>query len=149
MSWLLTFLFPALVVVMLAMPLIPVYRRITGGESVKCHFVFNLAAFFGIAALMVILPIGDFVAYAADAGAAGAVTANMTFGAGMAYIAAALAGGLSAIGAGIAVASAAPAAIGATSEDPKSFGKAIIFVVLGEGVAIYGLLVAILIINKL
>ena len=30
-------------------------------------------------------------------------------------------------------------AIGATSEDPKAFGKAIIFVALGEGVALYGM----------
>ena len=36
--------------------------------------------------------------------------------------------------------------IGATSEDPKAFGKAIIFVVLGEGIAIYGMLVSILLI---
>ena len=41
------------------------------------------------------------------------------------------------------------AAIGAVSEDPKSFGKSMIFVVLGEGVALYGLLISILIINKL
>ena len=57
--------------------------------------------------------------------------------------------GLSAIGAGIAVAAAAPAAIGAFSENPKSFGKAMIFVVLGEGIAIYGLLISILILNSL
>ena len=44
---------------------------------------------------------------------------------------------------------AAPAAIGAFSEDPKAFGKALIFVALGEGVALYGLLISILIINKL
>lgn len=50
-----------------------------------------------------------------------------------------------ALAAGIAVASAAPAAIGATSEDPKAFGKAMIFVALGEGIALYGLLIAILI----
>ena len=41
------------------------------------------------------------------------------------------------------------AAIGAFSEDPKAFGKALIFVALGEGVALYGLLISILIINKL
>ena len=63
-----------------------------------------------------------------------------------AYIGAALATGLSCIGGGIAVGNAAPAAIGATSEDPKAFGKAIIFVVLGEGIAIYGMLVSILLI---
>lgn len=40
------------------------------------------------------------------------------------------------------------AAIGALTEDPKSFGKALIFVVLGEGIALYGMLIAILIITK-
>ena len=64
---------------------------------------------------------------------------------GLGLIAAALAVGIAGIGGGIAVASAAPAAIGATSEDPKAFGKAMIFVALGEGIALYGLLIAILI----
>ena len=57
--------------------------------------------------------------------------------------------GLACIGAGIAVAAGAPAAIGAVSEDPKVFAKALIFVVLGEGIAIYGLLISILILNSL
>ena len=52
------------------------------------------------------------------------------------------------IGSGVAVAAAAPAAIGATSEDPKAFGKSLIFVALGEGIALYGLLISILILNK-
>ncbi|MBE6708804.1 MAG: hypothetical protein E7578_06140 [Ruminococcaceae bacterium] len=70
------------------------------------------------------------------------------FAEGMAYIAAAIVTGLSGIGGGIAVAAGAPAAIGATSEDPKAFGKALIFVALGEGIALYGLLVSILILAK-
>jgi len=68
---------------------------------------------------------------------------------GVGLIAAALVTGLSGMGGGIAVASAAPAAIAATSEDPKAFGKALIFVALGEGIALYGLLVSIMIFNKL
>ena len=48
-----------------------------------------------------------------------------------------------------APAAAAPAAIGAFSENEKNFGKSLIFVALGEGVAIYGLLISILIINKI
>lgn len=60
-------------------------------------------------------------------------------------IAMALAVGLASIGTGIAVAAAAPAAIGATSEDPKAFGKAIVFVGLAEGVTIFALLVVIFI----
>ena len=68
---------------------------------------------------------------------------------GMAYIGAAAATGLSCIGGGIAVGNAAPAAIGATSEDPKAFGKAIIFVALGEGIALYGMLISIMILSKI
>ena len=67
---------------------------------------------------------------------------------GLGYIAAALSTGISCLGGGIAVGNAAPAAIGATSEDPKAVGKALIFVALGEGVAIYGLLIAIMILSK-
>ena len=63
---------------------------------------------------------------------------------GLKYIGAALAVGLAGIGGGIAVAAGAPAAIGATAEDPKSFGKSIIFVALGEGFGLYGLLIAIM-----
>ena len=67
---------------------------------------------------------------------------------GLGLIAAALVTGLAGIGGGVAVAAAAPAAIGATSEDPKAFGKSLIFVALGEGIALYGLLISILILNK-
>ncbi|MDO4742903.1 MAG: ATP synthase subunit C [bacterium] len=65
---------------------------------------------------------------------------------GLSYIGAGIAIGLAAIGAGIALASGAPAAIGAVAEDPKSFGKSMIFVALGEAVAIYGFIIAFLII---
>ena len=68
---------------------------------------------------------------------------------GIGLIAAALATGLACIGGGIAVAAAAPAAIAATSEDSKAFGKSLIFVALGEGFGVYGLLISILIISGL
>lgn len=147
MSTMLTFLIPAVIVLMLAMPLIPVYRGVTTGKKARGAVVFNLCAFFGVMALMVFLPVGGLVAFAAEEGVS--LAAGITTGAGLGYLGAALVTGMSALGAGIAVASAAPAAIGATSEDPKAFGKALIFVALGEGVALYGLLISILIINKL
>lgn len=84
----------------------------------------------------------------AEVSDAAAAAPDDGFAAGMAYIGAALVTGLSGIGGGIAVAAGAPAAIGATSEDPKAFGKALIFVALGEGIALYGLLVSILILAK-
>lgn len=74
---------------------------------------------------------------------------NGTLAQGLGFLGAALVTGFACIGAGVAVGSAAPAAIGAISENPQNFGKAMIFVVLGEGVAIYGLLMSILIMNKL
>lgn len=68
---------------------------------------------------------------------------------GLGFVAAAISIGLAAVGAGMALAAGAPAAIGAVSEDPKSFGKSMIFVVLGEALAIYGFIVAFFIIMKL
>ena len=47
-------------------------------------------------------------------------------------------------GSASAVASSASAALGAISENDKAFGKALIFVGLAEGVALYGLIVALL-----
>ncbi len=86
---------------------------------------------------------------ASAAGDTEAVTEAAASSMGMGYIGAAIATGLSCIGGGIAVGYAAPAAIGATSEDSKNFGKSLIFVALGEGVALYGMLVSILILSKL
>lgn len=67
---------------------------------------------------------------------------------GLGLLAAGVVTGLAGIGGGIAVAAGAPAAIAATSEDPKSFGKSIIFVALGESIALYGVVIAILILQK-
>lgn len=67
---------------------------------------------------------------------------------GLGLVAAALAIGLSAIGSGIAVAVVASAAVGAISENPSLLGKTVIFAGLAEGIAIYGLIIAIMIISK-
>lgn len=61
-------------------------------------------------------------------------------------IAAALAVGLAGGAAAIGMAMAGSAAIGAIVEKPEVFGKAFLFIVLIEAVAIYGLLVAILLV---
>jgi len=113
-------------------------------KMVKGAFIGNLCTFAGIMLCALIVPVGNFVSAASEEG----VKAALSTGAGLGYLAAALAVGLSCVGSGIAVAAGAPAAIGATSEDPKNFVKALIFVVLGEGIALYGLLIAILIISN-
>jgi len=65
-----------------------------------------------------------------------------------ATLAAALSTGLACIGAGIAVGGSGAAAVGATAEKPESFGRALIFVGLSEGIAIYGLIISFLVLPK-
>ncbi len=61
-----------------------------------------------------------------------------------------LAMGLSALGAGIALGRAGSAASSALAEKPELFGRLLVFLVLGEGLAIYGLVIAllVLVLNK-
>ncbi len=131
----------ALPVVFLAASAIIAVKMFEKGKSKKQSVLMQIFSFAAVFVICLICPI---VANAAtgDSGAA----ASSTMADGLAYIGAGLSTGLACIGGGIAVGNAAPAAIGATSEDPKAFGKAIIFVVLGEGIAIYGMLVSILLI---
>ncbi len=66
-----------------------------------------------------------------------------------AFIASAIVVGLGSIGAGIAVAYVGAAALGALGEKPEIFGRALIFVALAEGIAIYGVIIAMMILGKL
>ena len=84
-----------------------------------------------------------------DAQAAQAAGEAASMATGLGYIAAALVTGLSCIGGGIAVASAASAALGAISEDSSVLGKSLIFVGLAEGVCLYGLIISFMILGQL
>jgi len=99
-----------------------------------------LAAF---ATLLALSPLG---AAAQPAATATHLGADAT---GWALLGAALATGLSSIAAGLAVGRLGAAAIGALAEKPELFGRLLIFVGLAEGIAIYGLIVSILILNRL
>lgn len=85
---------------------------------------------------------------AEESGDGQVVTSQTNSSSGLGLIAAALAIGLSAIGSGIAVAVVASSAVGAISENPSLLGKTVIFAGLAEGIAIYGLIIAIMIISK-
>ncbi|GHF07704.1 MULTISPECIES: ATP synthase subunit C [Streptomyces] len=65
-----------------------------------------------------------------------------------ALIGAAVAVAGASIGAAIAVAYTGAAAIAALSERPELFGRAMVIVGLAEGIAIYGLVIAIILIGK-
>ena len=65
-----------------------------------------------------------------------------------ALVAASVAFGLGAIGAGIAISHVGAAAMGAVAEKPQIAGQALIFVALAEGIVVFGLVTAFLILNK-
>jgi V/A-type H+-transporting ATPase subunit K len=93
-------------------------------------------------ALLVAAP----AALAAATGAGSALSAEAwSWG----LVGAALVTGMSSLGAGFAVAKVGTAAVGALAEKPELFGRLLIFVGLAEGIAIYGLIVSILILNRL
>ena len=97
----------------------------------------NLFFFFGT------LLIADILLFSGNIQAAEVTAEAAEAGAeGWRYLAAALSTGIACIGAGIAVASAASAALGALSEDSSIMGKALIFVALAESIALYGVLIS-------
>ena len=106
-------------------------------KAMKIHF----ATLVAVTALCIT---GAMTALADTGDAAAAVTSN---GDGLKYLAAGLCTGIAAIGGGIALGAGIPAAIGATTEDPKAFSKSLIFVALGETLALYGVIISFMIIN--
>jgi V/A-type H+-transporting ATPase subunit K len=102
----------------------------------------TLALALGATALLLYVP-ATFAAAAAGAPALGGDVWSMGL------LAAAIATGMSAAGAGFAVAKVGTAAVGALAEKPELFGRLLIFVGLAEGIAIYGLIVSILVLNRL
>lgn len=137
------FAMPLIAVAAIMLPLFINLKRTKDKKPTnrKRAVITNVVSFIAVMAVMTVMPLTG--AFAAAGDAAAATGDGMTEA--MKYLAAALSTGMATIGTGIAVGSAAPAAIGAVSENDKSFTKALIFVALGEGVAIYGLLISILI----
>lgn len=147
MNYVLLFTMPLVVVAAIMAPLFVCLKRMHDKKPFnrKVSVIANVASFFGVMAIMTVLPLTGAFAETAEAAQAAQTAAGGGLAEGLKYIGAALSTGLGTIGTGIAVGGAAPAAIGAISENDKSFSKALIFVALGEGVAIYGLLISILI----
>jgi V/A-type H+-transporting ATPase subunit K len=104
----------------------------------------------GFNALIGLMAAGVCVVWLASPHLVWAAGAAQQAASGDAYVslAAAISTGLATIGAGIAVNSTGAAAIGAIAEKPESFGRALIFVGLAEGIAIYGLIISFLLLNR-
>lgn len=113
------------------------FKKLASKKSVKAA----MASFAAVMMLSLTFMAPD-IAYAATA-------STQSSSAGLGLIGMALSTGLACIGAGYAVGAIGSSALGAISEDPKMMGKALIFIGLGEGIAIYGLIISIIIMTKL
>ena len=128
-----TFLYAMLAIVpivVLFLSFYSLFRKRAQGVPMKKAMVSHIATLLVLVVLMSALALGASAANEADQPASPAQTEQTAANAddtqadnskGMTMIAAGLAVGLAGIGGGIAVGSGAPAAIAATSEDPKSF----------------------------
>lgn len=126
---------------LLFLPLVTIAVRKLTGASARHALIGNLAMFVGLFLITSVAGLTGAAAAAPEA-AGTAAAAGDGLAEGLKYIGAGLAVGLSGIGGGIAVASSASAALGAISENDSMFGKSLIFVGLAEGVALYGLIIA-------
>ena len=105
----------------------------------------NAAAALAALAGLVLMALGVVdPARAADDAVASAASGDP----GAAFIGAGIAIAGSTIGASIAVAYTGAAALAAISEKPELFGRAMVIVGLAEGIAIYGLVIALVLIGK-
>ncbi len=117
-------------------------------ERTAVRILLGLNAFVFVGALVALA----FIATAGTGAAEVTTTVAQDGGSGSlssaALLGAAIAVAGSSLGAGIAVAYTGAAALAAMSERPELFGRAMVVVGLAEGIAIYGLIVAIILIGK-
>jgi V/A-type H+-transporting ATPase subunit K len=106
----------------------------------------QLVAFVGAQLGLLLLGINE--AFAETGGAAAAMT-EISTGMGLAIIGAGIPTGLSTIGAGIAVGPIGAASLAAITEKPETLGRTLIYLGLAEGIAIYGLVISILLLNRI
>jgi V/A-type H+-transporting ATPase subunit K len=76
-------------------------------------------------------------------------SSEMSTGMGLAILGAGIPTGLSTIGAGIAVGPIGAASLAAITEKPETLGRTLIYLGLAEGIAIYGLVISILLLNRI
>lgn len=114
--------------------------KIVSGGLVALNSLIFLAAVTGAVLLWLGTPVPTFAQPLVQEGDGG-LTGQVAMAAAIAISSASLA-------AGAAVAISGSAAISAIAERPEIFGRALIFVGLAEGIAIYGLIIAFMIITS-
>ena len=134
-------------------PMIPVmvyflYRRSDNPTGITRNLLVGMKVFNIVVGLMAAGLGLVWLASPSAVMAAGLLPQTATGGDPYASLAAAISTGLATVGAGIAVSGTGAAAVGAIAEKPEAFGRSLIFVGLAEGIAIYGLIIAFLVLNR-
>jgi V/A-type H+-transporting ATPase subunit K len=135
---------PVLLVVVLATR---VALRTHSGPALHAILAINVLLALVAGAVLVLAAAPDPVSAAATTAAAAADTTSDS-SSWAALLGAAIAVAGSSIGAAIAVAYTGAAALATMSERPELFGRAMVIVGLAEGIAIYGLIVAIILMGS-
>ena len=104
-----------------------------------------ILAFFGAQVVLVFMGAGDVMAEAAPAAGGGEVSLGM----GLAIIGAALPTAFSTIAAGLAVGPIGAASLAVVAEKPEIFGRTLVYLGLAEGIAIYGLVLSIILLDRI
>ncbi|MFW5723057.1 MAG: ATP synthase subunit C [Halochromatium sp.] len=108
----------------------------------------QLVVFVGAQLGLLVLGINEAFAQEVANGAADDAI-EISTGMGLAIIGAGIPTALSTIGAGIAVGPIGAASLAAITEKPENLGRTLIYLGLAEGIAIYGLVVSILLLNRI
>lgn len=111
----------------------------------KRKILFSLLMIFALFALTFSAVVADVFAQSSEIQITAEKAEVMKFG----MIAAAIAFGFGAIGAGIAIAYVGSAAMGAIGEKPEIAGQALIFIALAEGLVVFGFITALMILGKI
>lgn len=148
-----TNLIALLTLMLLGMIATGVYLHFRPLEAARARRLFrpalatNIAVFFGAQLLIAIVGVNDALA-APEVQAAVSGSGEISIGMGLAFIGIALPTAFSTVGAGIAVGPIGAASLAAVSEKPEMFGRTLVYLGLAEGIAIYGLVLSILLLNR-
>jgi V/A-type H+/Na+-transporting ATPase subunit K len=123
--------------------------EVGAGARFRKRVGFSLIVLFSAIFMFSAVGVVNVFAQGAETGAAAPISPEKAEVLKFGLIAAAVAFGFGAIGAGLAIANVGAAAMGAISEKPEVAGQAIIFVALAEGLVIFGFITAIMILGKL
>jgi V/A-type H+-transporting ATPase subunit K len=136
---------PVLLVVVLATR---VALRTHSGAALRAILAVNLVLALAAGVVLVVAAAADPVSAVASSTGVAAADTTSDSSSWAALLGAAIAVAGSSIGAAIAVAYTGAAALATMSERPELFGRAMVIVGLAEGIAIYGLIVAIILLGS-